>query len=234
MLFGSVKGIADGGLDRLHLRQPADGPPLVWEMETDASDAPPAARVDNLLNSEHHLGELAGPMPALYLPITERRFRMKNYVLPSVAIASLGAVAFLFTPQRDLQAHCQVPCGIYNDHGRIDAMLEDVTTITKAIAQINELSQQHNAISFNQATRWVSTKEEHASHIITTVAEYFLTQKVKAVPASDTGYQAYLQSLALHHHVMRAAMKTKQTVDPKSAAALREAVEELGKLYPKK
>ena len=95
---------------------------------------------------------------------------MKKYVLPSVAIASLGAVAFLLTPQRDLQAHCQVPCGIYNDHGRIDAMLEDVTTITKAIAQINELSQQHNALSFNQATRWVSTKEEHASHIITTVA----------------------------------------------------------------
>ena len=159
---------------------------------------------------------------------------MKNYVLPSVAIASLGAVAFLFTPQRDLQAHCQVPCGIYNDHGRIDAMLEDVTTITKAIAQINELSQKNNALSFNQAARWVSTKEHHASHIITTIAEYFLTQKVKAVPASDAGYQEYLQSLALHHRVMRTAMKTKQTVDADSAAALRAAVEELGKLYPKK
>lgn len=159
---------------------------------------------------------------------------MNKYVLSSIVVASLGVVAFLFTPQRDLQAHCQVPCGIYDDHGRIDAMLEDVTTITKAIVQINELSQQHNALSFNQAARWVSTKEQHASHIITTVAEYFLTQKVKAVPASDAGYQAYLESLALHHRVMRAAMKTKQTVDPESAAALRAAVEELGKLYPKK
>ena len=90
------------------------------------------------------------------------------------------------------------------------------------------------ALSFNQAARWVSTKEQHASHIITTIAEYFLTQKVKAVPASDAGYQEYLQSLALHHRVMRAAMKTKQTVDPESAAALRAAVQELGKLYPKK
>ncbi len=159
---------------------------------------------------------------------------MKKLFVPCVVIAFLGAVAFLITPQRTLQAHCQVPCGIYDDHGRIHLMLEDVTTITKAIVQINELSQQHNAFSFNQATRWVSTKEQHASHIITTVAEYFLTQKVKAVPASDAGYQKYLQSLALHHRVMRAAMKTKQTVEPESAAALGAAVEELGKLYPKK
>ena len=159
---------------------------------------------------------------------------MKNYLTTGVALIGLYGLVCLLSLQDRVDAHCQVPCGIYDDHGRIHVMLEDVTTITKAIAQINELSQQHNALSFNQATRWVSTKEQHASHIITTVAEYFLTQKVKAVPASDTGYQAYLQSLALHHHVMRAAMKTKQTVDPQSAAALRAAVEELGKLYPKK
>ena len=112
---------------------------------------------------------------------------MKKLFVPCVVIAFLGAVAILITPQRTLQAHCQVPCGIYDDHGRIHLILEDVTTITKAIVQINELSQQHNALSFNQATRWVSTKEQHATHIITTVAEYFLTQKVKAVPASDAG-----------------------------------------------
>ncbi len=159
---------------------------------------------------------------------------MKNYVTTCVAFIGLCALVCLLSLQDRVDAHCQVPCGIYDDHGRIDAMLEDVTTITKAIAQINELSGQPNALSFNQAARWVGTKEQHASHIITTVAEYFLTQKVKAVPASDEGYQKYLQSLALHHHVMRAAMKTKQTVNPESAAALQAAVEELGKLYPKK
>jgi nickel superoxide dismutase len=159
---------------------------------------------------------------------------MKNYVTTCATLIGLYALICLLSLQDRVDAHCQVPCGIYDDHGRIDAMLEDVTTITKAIAQINELSQQHNALSFNQTARWVGTKEQHASHIITTVAEYFLTQKVKAVPASDAGYQKYLQSLALHHRVMRAAMKTKQTVDPESAAALRAAVEELGKLYPKK
>ncbi len=159
---------------------------------------------------------------------------MKKYVTTCVMLLGLSALVCLLSVQDRADAHCQVPCGIYDDHGRIDAMLEDVTTITKAITQINELSQQHNALSFNQAARWVSTKEQHASHIITTVAEYFLTQKVKALPASDAGYQEYLQSLALHHRVMRTAMKAKQTVDPQSAAALRAAVEELGKLYPKK
>ncbi len=158
---------------------------------------------------------------------------MKKLFLPCLVIAFLGVVAFLVTPQRTLQAHCQVPCGIYDDHGRIHVMLEDVTTITKAIAQINELSQQHNALSFNQAARWVTTKEQHASHIITTVSEYFLTQKVQEVATSAAGYQAYLDSLARHHRVMRAAMKTKQTVDSESAVALRSAVEALGKLYPK-
>jgi nickel superoxide dismutase len=187
-----------------------------------------------VLSSEHYLGELAGPLPVLDLPIPKRRLRMKKYVISSVVIASLGIVAVLFAPQPVVQAHCQVPCGIYNDHGRIDAMLEDVTTITKAISQIQALSGQHAALSFNQAARWVNTKEEHASHIITTVAEYFLTQKVKAVAAEDPGYQKYLQSLALHHGVMRAAMKTKQTVSPEAATELRAAVEELGKLYPKK
>ena len=156
---------------------------------------------------------------------------MKNLYLPCLVIASLGAVAFLVMPQRTLRAHCQVPCGIYNDHGRIDAMLEDVTTITKAITQINELSQQHNALSFNQATRWVSTKEEHASHIISTVAEYFLTQKVKPVAAGADGYDVYLAKLADHHAVMVAAMKTKQNAAASYAAKLHEAIEALAKHY---
>ncbi len=159
---------------------------------------------------------------------------MRNYVTSYIAIASLGALAFLFTPQHGVRAHCQIPCGIYDDPARIHAMLEDATTITKAINQINELSKSSNALSLNQATRWISTKEQHASHIITTVAEYFLTQKVKEVAPGSAGYQNYLEQLATHHRVMRAAMKTKQTVDLEAASGLKAAVEELGKLYPGK
>lgn len=121
-------------------------------------------------------------------------------------------------------AHCQVPCGIYDDPARINALKEDATTITKAIAQIRELSSQHDPQAFNQATRWTVTKEAHASHVIEVVSEYFLTQKVKPVAAGAAGHDAYLETLAACHAVMVAAMKTKQQCDPAAAKALDEAI----------
>ena len=39
-----------------------------------------------------------------------------------------------------LQAHCQIPCGIYGDIMRIDMLREHITTIEKSMTQINELS----------------------------------------------------------------------------------------------
>lgn len=159
---------------------------------------------------------------------------MRTSFVPYAVIACLAVPAFVIVSSRQVDAHCQVPCGIYDDHARIHGMLEDVTTITKAITQIEELSKKMNALNLNQATRWIATKEEHASRIITTVAEYFLTQKVKDVAPGTPDYQDYLNRLASHHRVMRAAMKTKQTVSPEAANALKAAVEELGKLYPGK
>jgi nickel superoxide dismutase len=110
-------------------------------------------------------------------------------------------------------------------------MLEDTTTISKAIAEISGHAGSHKAADFNQMIRWISTKEQHASHIIQTVSEYFLTQKVKPVAAGEDGYNEYLKSLADHHAVLRAAMKTKQTVDPAAASALEAAIKKLGTHY---
>jgi nickel superoxide dismutase len=157
---------------------------------------------------------------------------MKNYVMSVIAIASLGAVAFVVSLPAAVSAHCQVPCGIYDDHARIHHMLEDTTTIAKAVTSISELAGKTDPQSVNQVTRWINTKEDHASNIITTIAQYFLTQKVKEVKPGAEGYEDYLNSLATHHHVMRAAMKTKQTVDPKAVEELKSAIDALGKLYP--
>ena len=128
-------------------------------------------------------------------------------------------------------AHCQVPCGIYDDAARIKRLHEDATTIAKAVAQINELAGSHEAQGFNQAARWVATKEQHASHVIEVVSQYFLTQKVKPVAPSADGYEAYLKKLADHHAVMVAAMKTKQTSDSGAADALESAIDILAKHY---
>jgi nickel superoxide dismutase len=129
------------------------------------------------------------------------------------------------------QAHCQVPCGIYDDQARINRLREDAATIAKAVKNISELSGQRDAQSMNQAVRWINTKEDHATHIIDVVSEYFLTQKVKVVPPGAEGYEQYLKRLADHHAVMVAAMKTKQTTDTASVDALSHAIEALAAHY---
>ncbi|MFH1842502.1 MAG: superoxide dismutase [Ni] [bacterium] len=128
-------------------------------------------------------------------------------------------------------AHCQVPYGIYDDAARLEQMAEDATTIEKAIGQIKELAGNIDAQSANQMVRWVTTKETHASNIITIVTEYFLTQKVKPVAPGADGYEVYLQKLADHHAVMAAAMKCKQNADLQYVRALREALAGLGAHY---
>ena len=124
-------------------------------------------------------------------------------------------------------AHCQVPCGIYDDGGRITMLKEDATTIAKAIAQINELANKNDAQSQNQLARWIMTKEAHASHIIEVMSEYFLAQRVK--PGDDR--DAYLAKLAEHHAVIVSAMKTKQTADASAVSALNDAIDGIAEYY---
>lgn len=139
----------------------------------------------------------------------------------------VAACALVVAAAGTALAHCQVPCGIYDDPARIAQMREDAATITKAITNINTLVMKQDAESFNQATRWVNTKEAHASNIIEIVSTYFLTQKLKPVAPGAEGYDEYVAALVDHHAVMRAAMKTKQGSSPESASALDAAIEKL-------
>jgi len=144
--------------------------------------------------------------------------------------AVVGTIAAVLVSARMAQAHCEVPCGIYADQRRFEQMLEDCTTIAKAIAQINELAAKDDALSHNQLARWVATKESHAINTQHIVAQYFLTQRIKP-GADDAGNKAYVKNLIAAHGVMRAAMKCKQTVDPASAKALNKAILDLYRAY---
>jgi nickel superoxide dismutase len=126
-----------------------------------------------------------------------------------------------------LSAHCQVPCGVYGDSARFTQMLEDQTTIAKAIAQINDLADKKDGKSANQLARWVSTKEDHANKIQKIIAEYFLTQRIKS---SSDKYEDLLKGA---HSVMVAAMKCKQGTDPESAEALKSSIEKFQAVYEK-
>ena len=137
---------------------------------------------------------------------------MKRLLLP----AALFAVAF--GPARYLVAHCEVPCGIYADQRRFEQMLEDQKTIAKAVGQFNDLADNPDRLSINQMIRWVNTKESHATNTQHIIAQYFLTQRIKADQAN------YVERLKTAHAVMVAAMKCKQTTDAGAADALRTAI----------
>eukprot|EP00448_Togula_jolla_P009326 CAMPEP_0170614744 /NCGR_PEP_ID=MMETSP0224-20130122/24966_1 /TAXON_ID=285029 /ORGANISM="Togula jolla, Strain CCCM 725" /LENGTH=152 /DNA_ID=CAMNT_0010940427 /DNA_START=22 /DNA_END=477 /DNA_ORIENTATION=- len=107
------------------------------------------------------------------------------------------------------------------DDGRIAAILEDAITIRKAVTQAQELHKAGKLQDMHQFVRWVNTKEEHASKIMTTIAEYFLAQKVKKDQLSEHDYH---EVLALHHAVMVAAMKAKQSSDMAAVDALDAAI----------
>ena len=108
---------------------------------------------------------------------------------------------------KQLFGHCQVPCGVYTDQLRFEQMLEDQTTIEKASKLIAELSDKEDALSHQQLSRWVATKEAHATNIQKIIAEYFMIQRIKA---TDKDYETQLKGA---HAVMVAAMKCKQNLD---------------------
>ena len=80
----------------------------------------------------------------------------------------------LLLSKHQLLAHCQVPCGIYNDVARIIKIMEDYKTIEKAMTKIVELTRAPDPTSKNQLVRWVNTKDEHATSIQNTVFILFL------------------------------------------------------------
>lgn len=150
---------------------------------------------------------------------------MKTVATDILIIAlTFATVGLLFQPAAS--AHCQIPCGIYDDHARVQAMLEDAATIEKSIQLIAELAGKTDAQSQNQMIRWVMNKEKHAQNIIATISDYFLTQRVKA------SQKDYVERLQKHHAVIVAAMKAKQNADSKYAQALKESIEALKAYYP--
>ncbi|MEM9256744.1 MAG: superoxide dismutase [Ni] [Pseudomonadota bacterium] len=137
-----------------------------------------------------------------------------------VLIASLA----MFSPVAN--SHCQIPCGIYDDHARVKLMLEDVATARKAITSIAELSGKKDPESNNQLVRWVMNKETHAQNIIETISDYFLTQRVKA------DQKDYVERLKKHHAVIVDAMKVKQNASMKYVDTLEASVKALAPYYP--
>jgi len=137
----------------------------------------------------------------------------------------LAALAVLSAVGTKAWAHCQIPCGIYDDPARFAEMREHVTTIEKSINQIAELSKA-DELNHNQIVRWVMNKEDHANQLSEIVSYYFLAQRVKPADPEDRDAQRkYLRQLTLLHHMVLHAMKAKQTIDLENCDTLRKLID---------
>merc|ERR1712151_1453410 len=107
-------------------------------------------------------------------------------------------------------------------------MGEDAATIRKAVVQSADLHKAGTLQDTHQMIRWITTKEEHATKIMETVGTYFLAQKVEKDLLTE---EEYLKVLALHHAVMVAAMKAKQSSELGPVDTLDKAISELEPVY---
>jgi nickel superoxide dismutase len=130
-----------------------------------------------------------------------------------------------------IHAHCEVPCGIFTDSLRIELILEHITTIEKAMNQINSLSKSEKP-NYNQLVRWITNKELHAEKIQHIVSQYFLHQRIKiADPTDKEKYAKYQKELELLHKLLVYSMKTKQNSDLSFIEKLRKTVDEFSESY---
>ena len=137
-------------------------------------------------------------------------------------LISLVLFSALVLAAGNVFAHCEIPCGIYDDEMRMSLINEHAGTIEKSMNQIIELEKGGNA---NQLVRWVTNKEVHANEVQHIVTQYFMTQRIKFdTPDSD-------KKLAALHVILVYAMKCKQTTDVTNVEMLRQAADRFHKLY---
>jgi nickel superoxide dismutase len=155
----------------------------------------------------------------------EKPERMKNIFRFIIVLFLAGFI--------NVQAysHCEVPCGIYQDHLRIELIKEHILTIEKAMNQIEALSAEEE-INYNQLVRWIDTKEHHANLIQEIAEQYFMTQRIKPVdPEEAEAYGEYITQLSLAHEMLIYSMKAKQSTDLAFTEKLQLTVEKFEDAY---
>ena len=134
---------------------------------------------------------------------------------------------FIFILCVQAYAHCEIPCGIYDDEMRIKIINEHIVTVEKSMKRIIELEkdEHHNS---NQLVRWIMNKEHHADEIQEIVSQYFMTQRIKL------DMENYEKQLGLLHQMLIYSMKCKQTTDLTNVTKLKSIVGDFEALYFKK
>ena len=139
----------------------------------------------------------------------------------SIILLSLFSFC-LFTVK--VSAHCEIPCGIYDDQMRIHIINEHIATIEKSMSQITKIEKEKQHHS-NQLVRWIMNKERHANEIQEIVTQYFMTQRI------NFDSENYEKKLGLLHQILIFSMKCKQTTNVDYPNKLRLIVQKFRALY---
>ena len=152
---------------------------------------------------------------------------MEDFVMKKILLQILAGSFFIFILSVQTYAHCEIPCGIYDDEMRIKIINEHIVTVEKSMKRIIELEkdEHHNS---NQLVRWIMNKERHADEIQEIVTQYFMTQRIKLYTKN------YEKKLRLLHQMLIYSMKCKQTTDLANVSKLKELVNDFKALYFKK
>lgn len=145
-------------------------------------------------------------------------------------IKHLLIVGFIALMSQQSYAHCEIPCGIYDDELRIALLKEHFTTLEKSMVKIEELKKSES-VNYNQLVRWVMNKEDHANKVQEIVYQYFLNQRIKIVAADNDNYLKYQAELASLHALLVYSMKTKQTTDLSYIKKLRMTLKKFEESY---
>ena len=146
-------------------------------------------------------------------------------------LALIAMALFIPLTASNAYAHCQIPCGIYDDETRFKLLDEYVTTIEKAMKMIGELSAE-KPLNYNQIVRWVENKDHQADEFSEIVTYYFMAQRVKPVDEkSGEAYSKYVGELTSLHEMIVYSMKAKQTTDLENVARLRALIKQFKESY---
>jgi len=145
-----------------------------------------------------------------------------------VGLAASLTLALALAPAA-VEAHCQIPCGIYDDEMRFRMLDEHITTIEKSMKLVTELAADPTK-NANQVVRWVMNKEHHADEMAAIVTKYFLQQRLKPeeAEASPDKWKAKVKAC---HQILVYAMKAKQTTDLANVEKLRAGVSAFKQAY---
>ena len=122
------------------------------------------------------------------------------------------------------QAHCDVPCGIYDPIvAQIDALT--VVRMMDLMADLAGKGGEADAAFHNSMSRYVATKEAHAEKC---------KQEIRVIWGDyikPNHLESYPELHGLVHQIMQLGSKSRQTADRATAVALVEAVNRFAEIF---